>query len=47
VLDEIGVDIASQLSAAPKGSIKTKNAENVSRYISYYIFFASPFFLHP
>jgi charged multivesicular body protein 2B len=30
VLDEIGVDIASQLSAAPKGSIKSKNAENVS-----------------
>lgn len=30
VLDEIGVDVASQLSAAPKGSIKTKNTENVS-----------------
>ncbi|KAK7267421.1 hypothetical protein RIF29_20095 [Crotalaria pallida] len=30
VLDEIGVDVVSQLSAAPKGRIKTKNAENVS-----------------
>ncbi|CAL0299663.1 unnamed protein product [Lupinus luteus] len=30
VLDEIGVDVVSQLSAAPKGRIKTKDAENVS-----------------
>ncbi|KAK7267420.1 hypothetical protein RIF29_20094 [Crotalaria pallida] len=30
VLDEIGVDVVSQLSAAPKGRIKTKNAEYVS-----------------
>ncbi|XP_058765437.1 vacuolar protein sorting-associated protein 2 homolog 3-like [Vicia villosa] len=30
VLDEIGVDLASQLSAAPKGRLKTKNTENVS-----------------
>ncbi|KAG4928153.1 hypothetical protein JHK85_054639 [Glycine max] len=30
VLDEIGVDVASQLSAAPKGRVATKNAENVS-----------------
>ncbi|XP_004495075.1 vacuolar protein sorting-associated protein 2 homolog 3-like [Cicer arietinum] len=30
VLDEIGVDVASQLSAAPQGRIKTKNSENVS-----------------
>ncbi|MED6126192.1 hypothetical protein PIB30_075976 [Stylosanthes scabra] len=30
VLDEIGVDVASQLSAAPKGRIQTKNTENVS-----------------
>lgn len=28
-----------QLSAAPQGRIKTKNSENVSRYISYYILF--------
>ncbi|XLR26814.1 hypothetical protein S83_054714 [Arachis hypogaea] len=30
VLDEIGVDVASQLSAAPKGRVRTKNTENVS-----------------
>ncbi|KAK7267419.1 hypothetical protein RIF29_20093 [Crotalaria pallida] len=30
VLDEIGVDVVSQLSAAPKARIKTKNAEYVS-----------------
>ncbi|KAL2556921.1 Vacuolar protein sorting-associated protein 2-like protein 3 [Forsythia ovata] len=29
VLDEIGVDIASQLSAAPKGKIAGKNTEDV------------------
>ncbi|XP_061343422.1 vacuolar protein sorting-associated protein 2 homolog 3 isoform X1 [Gastrolobium bilobum] len=30
VLDEIGVDVVSQLSAAPKGRVATKNTENVS-----------------
>ncbi|KAK4281308.1 hypothetical protein QN277_012822 [Acacia crassicarpa] len=30
VLDEIGVDVASQLSAAPKGRIATKSAEKAS-----------------
>ncbi|KAG9143551.1 hypothetical protein Leryth_015976 [Lithospermum erythrorhizon] len=29
VLDEIGVDVASQLSTAPKGKISGKNTENV------------------
>ncbi|KAF9586981.1 hypothetical protein IFM89_039853 [Coptis chinensis] len=29
VLDEIGVDIASQLSSAPKGRISSKKVENV------------------
>ncbi|XP_061343423.1 vacuolar protein sorting-associated protein 2 homolog 3 isoform X2 [Gastrolobium bilobum] len=33
VLDEIGVDVVSQLSAAPKGRVATKNTENVSRYL--------------
>ncbi|KAK9937046.1 hypothetical protein M0R45_013863 [Rubus argutus] len=30
VLDEIGVDIASQLSSAPKGKIGSRNGENVA-----------------
>ncbi|GAY40298.1 hypothetical protein CUMW_050840 [Citrus unshiu] len=30
VLDEIGVDVASQLSAAPKGKIASKNTEDAS-----------------
>ncbi|GKD42872.1 hypothetical protein Tco_1267517 [Tanacetum coccineum] len=30
VLDEIGVDVASQLSSAPKGKIAGKNTEDAS-----------------
>ncbi|KAH0664766.1 hypothetical protein KY285_025972 [Solanum tuberosum] len=37
VLDEIGIDVASQLSAAPKGKIAGKRTEESSRFV--FIFF--------